>query len=178
VTTPIIEDQDYLGISAEKKVPVGVLPITYTAFDNIGTILLDEGILMAPGTRVDYYVLGEGANPLSLPTVPNRRSIETLAKFTVVYTETNHDSLDLYIVEAAADIADLPPRFTGLIAGLEPLLTPLPEGSFDVYLTVTGEKTVVTGPLQVDLVLGDVVTAIVYDAVNTATADIVVIPDF
>jgi hypothetical protein len=178
VTTPIIEDQDYLGISAETEVAVGVLPITYTAFDNIGTILVDEDISMTPGVRVDYYVMGEGASPVSLATVPNRRSVETRAKFTVVYTETNHDSLDLYIVEAAADIADLPPRFTGLIAGLEPLLTPLPEGSFDIYLTVTGEKTVVAGPLQVDLVLGDVVTAIVYDAVNTATADIVVIPDF
>jgi hypothetical protein len=178
LTTPIIEDQDYLGISAEIEVPEGALPITYTAFDNIGTILVDQDILMAPGVRVDYYVIGEGASPVSLATVPDRRSIETLAKFTVVYTETNHDPLDLYIVEAAADIADLPARLRGLTAGLDPLLVQLPEGSYDVYLTVTGEKTVVTGPLQVDLVLGDVVTAIVYDAVNTATADIVVIPDF
>ena len=46
VTTPIIEDQDYLGISAETEVPVGALPITYTAFDNIGTILVDEDISM------------------------------------------------------------------------------------------------------------------------------------
>jgi hypothetical protein len=178
LTTPIIEDQDYLGISAEIEVPEGALPITYTAFDNIGTILVDQDILMAPGVRVDYYVIGEGASPVSLATVPDRRSIETLAKFTVVYTETNHDPLDLYIVEAAADIADLPARLRGLTAGLDPLLVQLPEGSYDVYLTVAGEKTVVTGPLQVDLVLGDVVTAIVYDAVNTATADIVVIPDF
>ena len=179
LTTPIIDDQDYLGISAEIEVPVGLLPITYTAFDNIGSPpFVDDDVLFAPGIRVDYYVVGEGASPVPLATLPDRRSIETRARFTVVYTETNHDSLDLYIVEAAADIADLPPRFTGLIAGLEPLLTPLPEGSYDLYLTVTGEKTVVVGPQQVDLVLGDVVTAIVYDAVDTATADIVVIPDF
>lgn len=178
LTTPIVEDQDFLGISPENEVSVGVLPITYTAFDNIGTILVDDDILMTTGVRVDYYVLGEGASPVSLAALPDRRSIETLAKFTVVYTETNHDSLDLYIVEAGADIADLSARFTGLTAGLDPLLTQLPEGSFDVYLTVTGEKTVVVGPLQVDLVLGDVVTAIVYDAVNTTTADIVVIPNF
>ena len=177
VATPIIEDQDYRDISAEWKVAVGVLPITYTAFDNIGTILIDNSISMRSGARVDYYVLGEGASPVSLATLPDRRSVETLAKFTVVYTETNHDSLDLYIVEAAADIADLPARFAGLTAGLEPLLTQLPEGSYDLYLTVTGEKTVVVGPQQVDLVLGDVVTAIVYDTVDTATADIVVIPD-
>ena len=65
-----------------------------------------------------------------------------------------------------------------MTAGLDPLVTQLPEGSYDVYLTVTDEKTVVFGPLQVDLVLGDVVTAIVYDTVNPATADITIIPDF
>ena len=173
-----VEGHDYRGISDEIEVPVGALPITYTAFDNIGTILVDENISMTPGARVDYYVLGDATSPVSLATVPDRRSVETLAQFTVVYTETNHDPLDLYIVEAAADIADLPARFSGLTTELEPLLTQLPEGSYDLYLTVTGEKTVVAGPIQVDLVLGDVVTAIVYDAVNTATADIVVIPDF
>jgi hypothetical protein len=179
LTTPVIDDQDFLGISAEIEVPVGVLPITYTAFDNMGSPpFVDDDVLFTPGIRVDYYVVGEGASPVPLATLPDRRSIETLAKFTVVYTETNHGPLDLYIVEAAADIADLPARFAGLTAGLEPLLTLLPEGSYDLYLTVTGEKTVVVGPQQVDLVLGDVVTAIVYDAANTATADIVVIPDF
>jgi hypothetical protein len=178
LTIPAVEDQDYREVSAEIEVSVGVLPITYTAFDNIGTILVDANISITTGVRADYYVLGNAASPASLATARDRRSIETLAKFTVVYTETNHDSLDVYIVEAAADIAELPPRFAGLTAGLDPLLTQLPEGSYDVYLTVTGEKTVVAGPLQVDLVLGDVVTAIIYDAVNPATADIVVIPDF
>ena len=178
LTIPAVEDQDYRDVSAEIEVSVGVLPITNTAFDNIGTILVDANISITTGIRADYYVLGDAASPASLATARDRRSIETLAKFTVVYTETNHDALDVYIVEAAADIADLPARFTGLTAGLDPLLTQLPEGSYDVYLTVTGEKTVVAGPLQVDLVLGDVVTAIIYDAVNPATADIVVIPDF
>jgi hypothetical protein len=178
LTIPAVEDQNFRDVSAEIEVPVGALPITYTAFDNIGTILVDANISITTGIRADYYVLGDAASPASVATVQDRRSVETLAKFTVVYTETNHDSLDFYIVEAGADIADLSARYTGLTAGLDPLLTQWPEGSYDVYLTVTGEKTVVAGPLQVDLVLGDVVTAIIYDAVDTATADIVIIPDF
>jgi len=178
LTIPAVEDQDFRGVSAELEVPVGVLPITYTAFDNIGTILVDNDISISPGIRADYYVVGDAASPVPLATVPDRRSVETLAKFTVVYTETNHESLDFYLVEAAADIADIPARYRGLTAGLDPLVTQLPEGSYDVYLTVTDEKTVVFGPLQVDLVLGDVVTAIVYDTVNPATADITIIPDF
>jgi len=139
---------------------------------------IEGDILMTPGSRVDFYVLGDGASPISMVNVPNRRSIETLAKFTVIYTETNHDSLDLYIVETGADIAVLSPRAIGLVAGLDPFLTQLPEGSYDIYLTDRGEKTVVAELLQLDLVLGDVVTAIVYDTVETTTVDIVVFPDF
>ena len=65
-----------------------------------------------------------------------------------------------------------------MVAGQDPVVTQLAAGSFDLYLTVTGEKTIVAGPVQVDLVLGDVVTAIVYDAAEITTADIVLFPAF
>jgi hypothetical protein len=65
-----------------------------------------------------------------------------------------------------------------MVAGQDSIAAQLAAGSFDLYLTVTGEKTIVAGPVQVDLVLGDVVTAIVYDTVDTATADIVLFPAF
>jgi hypothetical protein len=178
LTTPTLEDQDFRGISDEIEVSVGELPITYTAFDNIGTILMQENITMFAGTRIDYYVVGEGASPISIVALPDRRSVETLAKVTVVYTETNHDPLDLYIIETGLDIADFPARFSGMVAGQNTPLTQLPEGSYDLYLTVAGEKTVVAGPVLLDVALGDVVTAIVYDTVDTATADIVLFPNF
>jgi hypothetical protein len=66
----------------------------------------------------------------------------------------------------------------GLTAGLDPIRSQFVAGSFDLYLTETGEKTVVVGPIQLDVALGDVVTAIVYDTVDTSTAEIVIIPDF
>jgi len=178
LTAPILEDQDFRGISAEIDVPAGGLPITYTAFDNIGSILLERDVLMFAGTRVDTYVVGEGASPISITALPDRRSVETFARFTVVYTETNHEPLDLYIIGPGLDIAEANPRFVGMVAGQDFVVTNLPEGSYDIYLTVTGEKTVVAGPVQVDLVLGDVVTAIVYDAAETTTADIILFPAF
>ncbi|NIA27065.1 MAG: DUF4397 domain-containing protein [Desulfobulbaceae bacterium] len=178
LTTPLIEDQDFLGISAELEVPVGLLPITYTAFDNIGTILVDEDISMAAGARLDYYIAGDGASPFSITMLPNRRSVETLARLTVVYTETNHDPMDFYIVVADTDIADVLPRYIGMSAGNQSSPAQLIAGSFDLYLAVGGEKTVVTGPVRLDIAVGDVVTAIVYDTVETATADIVLFRDF
>jgi len=139
---------------------------------------VDDDISVPAGSRVDYYVVGEGASPVSVASLPNRRSVETLARFTLVYTETNHAPLDFYAVVSGADIAEALPRFVGLIAGFDPIESRLVAGSIDLYLTETGEKTVVVGPIQLDLALGDVVTAIVYDTVDTTTAEIVVIPDF
>jgi len=72
---------------------------------------------MFAGTRVDTYVVGEGASPISITALPDRRSVETFARFTVVYTETNHEPLDLYIVETGLDIAEARPRFVGMVAG-------------------------------------------------------------
>ena len=178
LTTPALDDQDFRGISAEIEVPVGQLPITYTAFDNIGSILLERDVSIFAGSRVDAYVLGEGASPLSMTTFPDRRSVETFAKLTVVYTETNHEPLDLYLVAAGSELAEAGVWFIGMTAGQDPISAKLTEGSFNLYLTVTGEKTVVAGPVPVDLVLGDVTTAIVYDTVDTATADIVLFPAF
>jgi hypothetical protein len=178
LTTPILEDQDFRDISAEIDITAGVLPITYTAFDNIGSILLESATSIFAGSRVDAYVVGEGASPISVMAFPDRRSVETIARLTIVYTETNHEPLDLYIIETGSDIAEAGPRFVGMVAGQDSIAAQLAAGSFDLYLTVTGEKTIVAGPVQVDLVLGDVVTAIVYDTVDTATADIVLFPAF
>ena len=110
--------------------------------------------------------------------MPDRRSVETFARFTLVYAETNHASLDFYTVAAGTDIAEQTPRYVGMTVGLDPLASQLVAGSIDMYLTETGEKTVVVGPIQLDLALGDVVTAIVYDTVETTTAEIVVLQDF
>jgi hypothetical protein len=178
LTTPLIEDQDFRGISAEFEVAEGALPVTYTAFDNIGTILVDDDLSVPAGVRIDYYVVGEGASPDSVTALPDRRSVESFARFTLVYTETNHGLLDFYTVVSGTDIADVAPRYVGLTAGLDPIRSQFVAGSFDLYLTETGEKTVVVGPIQLDVALGDVVTAIVYDTVDTSTAEIVIIPDF
>jgi len=178
LTTPFLEDQDFRGISAEIDISAGELPITYTAFDNIGSILLQRNVLIFAGLRLDAYVVGEGASPVSLTTYPDRRSVETYAKLTIVYAETNHEPLDLYIIETGSDIIEASARFVGMTAGQDALVTNLDEGSFNIYLTVGGEKTVVAGPVQVDLMLGDIVTAIVYDAAETTTADIVLFPAF
>ena len=62
-------------------------------------------------------------------------------------------------------------------AGTPPLASELQEGGFDLYLTTPGEKTVIAGPVRLDLALGDIVDVIALDNVDPAIADIVFVPD-
>jgi hypothetical protein len=46
-------------------------------------------------------------------------------------------------------------------------------GNVDVYLTVSGETTVLAGPFQFDATLGSSIELLVVDTVDPATAEIV-----
>ena len=61
--------------------------------------------------------------------------------------------------------------------GSPPVVTNLAEGSFEIYLTPTGDKAVITGPIALDTMLGDVLEYIAYDdPADPMTADLVSIP--
>jgi hypothetical protein len=85
--------------------------------------------------------------------------------------------VDLYIVEAGTPLDDvLLPFFFNLMPGSLPLTTRIEQGDLELYLTVSGEKTVIAGPVSITTALGDVLEYISYDKVDPATADLVEIP--
>jgi len=74
-------------------------------------------------------------------------------------------------------IDDAIPRTIQLDFAFPSFIVPLDAGSFDVYLTPSGDKTIVlAGPVQIDPVLGDVIDAIALDTVDPAIAEIRFIP--
>jgi hypothetical protein len=48
--------------------------------------------------------------------------------------------------------------------------------SLDIYVTTVGEKTVLAGPTRLDAATGDVFEAIIYDNVDPAIVDFVLVP--
>jgi len=58
-----------------------------------------------------------------------------------------------------------------------PEFTTLNEGNFEMYVTTANEKTVITGPIPLDSLFGDVFEYVIYDNVlDPMTADLVSIP--
>ena len=68
------------------------------------------------------------------------------------------------------------PAIPRLQAGLDPFRLTLDEGSYDIYVTVQGEKTVLTGPVALDLALGDVFDMIIYENADPNVVDLLTIP--
>lgn len=151
-------------------------PFTYTSVGNVGSVLFEGNGTVFNATRNQLYIIGETGALSSFIRIPDRRSAETLVKFTFIHTSVNHPLVDLYIVETGTDITDESPRFFSLVPGAVPASANINAGDFELYMTVAGEKTVISGPVPLTTALGDVFEYLSYDNVDPATADLVLIP--
>jgi len=176
---PLVADQVFGDITAELEMPPGSpVPFTYTTAGNIGVIHIDSDRPLVKGTRIDHYLIEIASGDDVLMThIPDRRSIETLAKITIFNTAAIDVSLDFYIVTRDIPIDgvppvlpdDVPPILAGVPIGILPLDVVLLEGDFDLYVTANADKVSMAGPIPLDLVNGDVVELIVYENVADPT---------
>jgi len=178
LTMPLVSDHVFKDVTDDVPVTAGSLPLTYTTANDTLMIHIQQDISINPGVRWNYVVFGPAGTPTGVARRVDRRSVETVAKFSFIQAASNHESTNLYIVDRGTDISaeDVFPAYFGLIPAGVPVTTSLAAGSFDLYLTTSGEKTVVAGPFELDIALGDIVDLIAYDVDDTAFAEIVAIP--
>jgi hypothetical protein len=73
-------------------------------------------------------------------------------------------------------VEDSLPRQIGLGYGLQTQSVRLDAGSYDIYVTAAGEKTVLDGPISLDAALGDVFQAVLLDRVDPSLAEFKLFP--
>lgn len=173
---PIVTGHAFGDVTGDIPVAAGLNSLTYTGTGDTATILFEDALSLAGGSRTDYFVVGETDALSSFATFSDRRPVETFVKFSFLHAAFNHPAIDFYIVDADTDISDQLPLLFGVPAGTQPLSSNLQAGSFDLYVTVSGEKTVIAGPVRMDIALGDIVNYIALDNVDPAIADLVLIP--
>jgi hypothetical protein len=177
LTDRILANHAYRDVSADIVLDAGNYTFTYTPAGNTGSVLLEVSGSVFSGAHTQIYVVGETGALTSFARIPDRRPDETITKFTFTHAAFNHPAVDLYIVEAGTPLDDvLLPFFFNLMPGSLPLTTRIEQGDLELYLTVSGEKTVIAGPVSITTALGDVLEYISYDKVDPATADLVEIP--
>ena len=175
--TPIVMDHAFIDVTGDVPITAGDLPLTYTTAGSMGSILIDLDRSVSPGTRRNYYIVNAstGEDVLVVATT-DRRPVETIARLSLINTAANHSAVDAYVVPADETIDEAFPLLPGLAVGNSPATLPIFAGSYDIYVTVLGEKTIILGPVRIDLANSDIVNAIIYDNVDPATADLVFIP--
>ncbi len=175
--TPIVTNQLFGGTTSDLDVAAGALTISYTVPGDTGVLLLESTLDATVGTHNDIVAVGQSGSFAMSVFVPDRRSVETLVKFRLFHAAENHGLIDVYIVDAGTVIDEALPRLAQVSFPFPSFIVPLNPGSFDVYLTPTGDKTILlAGPLRIDPVLGDVIDAIALDTVDPASAEIRIIP--
>jgi len=175
LTDLLVENHAFGNITGDLPISAGTNEFTYTAADNIGSILLEENVTAASGVPYNIVTYPDDTDFDATAFVSDRRSVSTYAKMRVFNGVSNFEALDLYVVDADESIDDAFPRQGLAFPSLGTTLT-LTAGSRDLYVTDVGEKTVVAGPVRVDLALGDSVEVLLLDTVDPNTAEIVIVP--
>lgn len=174
-TAPIYSDLGFGAETGDLAVPDGISIYSYTAVGNPGAIINEETQLLPQGTHITTVLAGmPGGDLLRMILTDNRRSIETHAKLRFIQAAANFATMDTYLVDAGADITDLSPTISGLPYGIATDFVAQIANDYEVILTLPGEKTVIAGPIALNLVEGDVVEVLILDTVDPLVADTIV----
>jgi hypothetical protein len=174
-TAPIFSNLGFGETTGDLPLPAGVVNYTYTAVGNPGVIIDEELLVVSQGLRTSTFLAGlPGTDLLRIILNDNRRSIETHPTLRLIQAAANFDAMDLYLVDTGTDIADVNPFAAGLTFTFVSDFGPTIPGNYDLILTLPGEKTVIAGPIPLDLVNGDVVELLIIDTVDPVIAEIAI----
>lgn len=172
----LVADHAFGDVTGDLPIVAGETSLYYTPAGNTGAVLFEDSFQTTlTGTRSNFVVLGTGTERTALAYLPDGRSVSTIAQLSALNAASNHAALDLYVADQGAGFDNA--RLRAVIGlGLPPSTVQLEAGSYEVYLAVANEETIVTGPVSLDVVLGDVVEAIVLDVTDPAAAEFRIVP--
>ena len=172
---PIASDLAYGTWTADIPVPAGASNYTYTAAGNTGAVLAEEeDLVIVANTRVTSFLMGPPGDAEVLNFVNDRRPVIGTSKVRVVQVSENFDTVDVYLRTAGSDIADVTPSFPNFGSGLSSDYARLAPGAYDFTVTERAEKTVIEGPVALDLAAADITEIALIDNADPAQLDVVV----
>lgn len=147
-----------------------------TPTGNDGVFLFVNSLALSGGRSYTLYGQGLLSDMRGVPLTDDRRSVPTEARFRFFYAAAGESgyTLDVYLTKrgAALDLgASTPPTpnvsslaYRGASSQLV-----LDGGSYDVYFTRAGVKTVLLGPLPLDLADGSLQTLVLADGAGSGS---------
>ena len=175
LTSLIVDDHPYMGMSAELNLAVGDNPVYYTPFDGMSPVLIETTINFFTGIRGRVVSYG----PIDALSVriyfPDRRPLESQAKLQFYDAAINYEFVNIYLVEPDEILEDQFPIVTVATGTSSPTI-PLLAGSYDLYMRDFGGTVNIAGPIRLDVVLDDVVSAMIFDTIDPSVLELQFLP--
>ena len=149
----------------------------YTPTGSIATILHQADYQVPTGRHANLLVVGAADDYSPYSFLPDRASVSAYAKVQLFNAALETTAVSVYIKDADDPLVEEDfPLIFGLIYPAPSPIQPLLTGSYDVYVTPVGEKTVLAGPLRLDVVNGDVIDLIALDTDTPGVVELKVLP--
>ena len=176
LTSLVLNDHAFGDATDDIELPIGITTYSYTTVNDISAVLFESGIVTLPDSHYNFLIIGEQDARFAQTYIPDRRSVSTIVKIRPYHAALNNNNIDFYIVDTGVLIDGESPVLSNMIYSLPSPTLAYDTGSYDMYVTIAGEKTILAGPLQIDVVLGDVVEIIFIDNTDPAVVDFLILP--
>lgn len=148
------------------------LYLNITPADYAGMFLAEEQIDLASGARYGLYLNGLPGQLSAVLLRDQTRRLALYARLRLYQAASRFGSLDAYLVAAGSDIALLSPYLSSLAYTGSTSYASIVPGTYEVYFTMPGTKTIVAGPLHADLEAGNLYDVVAVDTAQTDVADV------
>ena len=176
LTNLVLNNHAFGDFTDDIELPIGTSFYKYTTVGDTSAILFESGIATEPDSHFNFLVIGEQGARFAITFVSDRRSVTTIAKIRPYHAALNNNNVDFYVVDTGVLIDEELPVLTNMVYSLPSPTLVFDTGSYDMYVTISGEKTILAGPVQIDVVLGDVVEIILVDNTDPAVVDFLILP--
>lgn len=176
LTSQLIANHTFKELSADVEISAIENIYRYTPAGGTSMVTVEGTLNAFPGNRYRFIALGQSGGFATDAMVLDHRPIDSTVKILLYQASYNYDFLNLYAVDADTTIEDKIPFFIGLATGAEVSTARLVPGIYDIYVTEFGETEVLAGPVRIDVAFGDVLDMVIFDTVDPAVLEIVLIP--
>ncbi len=163
-------------LSAYTDIESIATPFTLTQVGNIGVSIFEAEFFLSRNVRRTILFGGAPGSLLFRELADDARPIAVFPVVRVTNMSANTESLDIYLLEPGTEILEETiPLFGGVVLQIDTGFFGQIADIYEMTVTLNGETAPVSAPLLLDIANGDFVDIVIFDTVDPAVVDLVII---
>ncbi len=169
----IFPDVGFGELSAYADFPGNAALLTTTEVGDATTVVFEETVGITQNARTTVLLRGDPATLGYSVLLNDARPLSTFGVVRIANMSVNHDFLDVYSQEPGTAIdSAVRPRWSFLTSLLDTGFYAVTNGMHELTMTVSGEKTVLSAPIVIDVSASDIVDIVILDTADANTVEV------